>query len=129
MATPKGQLVLHGYHTLKGTNTIVEPATYAVDWPNIPDDDAGSSQFTVDAGYDFHVQEMTHVSAGVTKGAHIPMKLQIQALNDRPWFIQPCFINSVSALQDAGLPRKLPVPRVLPATRIVNILFYDVTNA
>lgn len=128
MATAKGQIVLHGVHTLKGTATVVEQATYAASWPALADDTLAQDSFTVDANYDFHVLEITHVVAGVTQGQHVPMKMQIAGLNDRPWFIQPVYINSVSSLQDAGQPRKLPAKRILPATRIVNFSFQDVTN-
>lgn len=128
MAVAKGQLVFHGYHTKAGTNEIVEPAVYPVYFPALADDATTQAQFQVDSGYDFHVLEMTHVVAGVAKGTHVPMIVQVNPQNDRSWYIQPAYINTVSALQDGGEPRKLPVKRVLPSQKIITVNFYEATN-
>lgn len=128
MAVAKGQLIFHGFHTRTGTTEIVEPAVYAVAWPALADDGTATHQFQVDSGYDFHLLEMTHVVSGVAKGAHVPLVVQAQPQNDRPWFISPVYLNGVSALQDAGEPRKLPVKRVLPSQKIVVVNFYEAAN-
>lgn len=128
MAVSKGQLIFHGYHTYNGKHDVVEPATYSVMIPALANDGTASDDFQVDAGYDFHVLEMTHVVAGVAQGGHVPLVIQIKPQNERDWFIKPVYINAVSALQDAGTPRKLPTKRVLPSQKTVSVLFYDATS-
>lgn len=128
MAVAKGQLIFNGYHTKPGTNDMVEPATYSVAWGALADDATSSDAFKVDSSYDFHLLEMTHVVEGIAQGAHVPLIIQAQGENDRPWFIQPVYINTVSSLQNAGQPRKLPVKRIIPTKQITTVIFYEATN-
>lgn len=128
MAVEKGQLMLLGYHVVKGTQQVVEPAAYGFNWPALGDGVSTSSQFTVDADYDFVPEELVHSVEGVATGNHVKLQVQIAVQNGRPWFITQAYINTISALQDAGRPRRLTRKPTLAAGKIVVANFYESTN-
>ncbi|MDI1303027.1 MAG: hypothetical protein PSX71_14070 [bacterium] len=126
MATPAGQIVFHGKHLDTVTGQLIEAASYAVDVPALADGVSHPGTFQVVSEYDFELLETTHNFVGIADGAHVNVKLQIQATNGRPWFIgKPIFINSISS-QNAGLPRRQLVRRVIMAKTAVSV---DITEA
>lgn len=127
MAVAKGQIVFHGVHLRKGTNEVVEPATYAAAWPALADGGKSDDAFQVDADYDFEAVEAVHVVDGAATGTHVKLQIMAQTENGRPWFIQPTYINAISSLQDSGRTRRFPVKIRVAATKKVKFNFYEST--
>lgn len=126
MATPKGQIVFHGVH-VDDQGNAVEPAAYAVDVPALNDGETFPGSFQIVSDLNFRLQEMTHAFEGIAAGAHVNLKVQMQVTNGRPWHIgKPIFINAISS-QDAGLPRRPIMQRLILKQAVVSVDFTEAT--
>lgn len=127
MALAKGQIIFRGVH-VDASGAVVEPAVYSVNWPALADGNTFPGQFQIDANYHFVLHDTIHVVPGAVAGSHVNAQIQVQEQNGRPWFIQPVYINAVSALQDSGRPSVPSVKRRMKNTAIVQVTIYDATN-
>lgn len=125
MATPAGQIVLHGVHKSKVTGEVVELATYPIDIPALADNETGSLSFNIVSDMDFLHQETTHSFKGIAADSPVNVKVNFSVTNGRPWFMgKPVYVGAISS-GNPGMPRRPLLQRLIMAQTTITVEYKE----